>query len=155
MRKSVEKRSVLGWNKSYNTLFWHWPTEYISGLSPPDADSGKNTKFWFGVYLDEWLWDSENVDIWEEVRLTASHKWILISHLLIKAQRTFFHSLTLSQNISLRWGTVCLTLDNTTSLFFHRISPTVNIHLSMLIVTVILFVCYRPLQRVQIHWRLR
>ena len=38
-------------------LFWYLTTEYTGDLAPTDAGTGKYIKFWFGVYLYEWLWD--------------------------------------------------------------------------------------------------
>ena len=44
-----------------NNLFWYLPTEYTYELYPPDAGTGKQIKFWFGVYLYDWSWDSRNL----------------------------------------------------------------------------------------------
>ena len=41
-----------------NTICWNLSTDYIYDLAPPDTGPGKKLKFWFGVYLYEWLWDS-------------------------------------------------------------------------------------------------
>ena len=41
--------------------------------------------FWFGVYLDEQLWDYGNVEQWYLGLLPASHEQILINFLLTKA----------------------------------------------------------------------
>ena len=67
----------------------------------------------------------------------------------------FFNSLTLLRDISLRWGAVCLLLDDPNTWYFHRSYFTVIIYLSMLLMTIMLLFWYSPLQRVQIHWRLR
>ena len=79
----------------------------------------------------------------------------MITNLLIKAQIHVFNSLIILRDISLRCGTVCPLLDNMNTWFFHRSSFPVIISLSMLLVTIILLFWYSPLQRVQIHWRLR
>ena len=46
-----------------NTLFWNYHPEYTYDLDPPDAGAGNQIRFWFGVYLDEYLWDYENVKL--------------------------------------------------------------------------------------------
>ena len=48
-----------------NTICWYHPIEYTDDLDPPDAGTGKQIKFWFGVYLHEWIWDSGNVYLWQ------------------------------------------------------------------------------------------
>ena len=47
-----------------NTLFCHFHTEYTYDLYPPDAGAGNQIRFWFGFYLDEYLWDYYNVELW-------------------------------------------------------------------------------------------
>ena len=47
----------------YNTLCWYLPTDYTHYLYPPDEGAGNNTKFCFGVYLYEWIWDSRNLEL--------------------------------------------------------------------------------------------
>ena len=67
----------------------------------------------------------------------------------------FFHSLTLLSGISPRWGAVCLLLVNMKTLFFHRSYFPVIIYFYMLLMTIMLLFWYSPLQRVQIHQRMR
>ena len=60
-----------------NTIFWYLPTEYSFDLAPTYAVTGKKIKFWFRVYLYEWLWDSGTfismvVGVETTVNVTAS-----------------------------------------------------------------------------------
>ena len=71
--------------RSANALCWYTPPDYTDDLSPVDAGMGAQIKYWFGVYLDEWLWENENIDEWESGRFPASRKRILITHLLKRA----------------------------------------------------------------------
>ena len=41
-------------------------------------------KYWFGIFLDQWLWEDDNIDCWEGT-MTTSECRILINHLLVKA----------------------------------------------------------------------
>ena len=63
MYGKVQKKYQYMCQEGYNTLCWYFPNEYIDYLDTPDAGAGNNIKFWFGVYLYEWLWESENLDI--------------------------------------------------------------------------------------------
>ena len=95
-----------------NTLCWYYHPEYIDELDPPDAGAGNQIRFWFGVYLYEWIWEYGNVELWYLGLFPDSHKQILITNLLIKAWRKFFHCLTLLREISPRWVAVFTLLDN-------------------------------------------
>ena len=48
--------------EEYNTLCWYYHPDYTYDLDPPDSSAGNQISFWFGVYLDYWLWDYGNVD---------------------------------------------------------------------------------------------
>ena len=78
-------RPAKGW-----TLPPYTPPDYTDDLSPVDAGIGAQIKYWFGVYLDEWLWENENIDKWESGRFHPSRKRTLITHLLKKAWETYF-----------------------------------------------------------------
>ena len=47
-----------------NTLCWNSTPEYKVDLDSPDLYSGKQIKFWFGVYLDECICVYDNVGLW-------------------------------------------------------------------------------------------
>lgn len=51
-----------------------YPANYTDHLAPPDAGLGTQLKHWFGVYLDMWLWDKDNIDHWESGKFPASSK---------------------------------------------------------------------------------
>ena len=53
-------------------------------MDTPDAGLISFIKYWFGIFLDQWLWEDENIDRWEGT-MTASGIRILINHLLAKA----------------------------------------------------------------------
>ena len=38
-----------------NTLCGYLPPEYIDNLDPTGAYEGNQIKFWFVVYLDDWI----------------------------------------------------------------------------------------------------
>ena len=46
----------------YNTLCWYYHPEYTYELHPSESGAGNHIRFWFGVYLDEWLWEYGNVE---------------------------------------------------------------------------------------------
>ena len=48
--------------KGYNTLCSYYHPEYTYDLDSPESGAGNQIKLWFGVYLDEWLWDYGNVE---------------------------------------------------------------------------------------------
>ena len=139
----------------YNTLFWYYHPEYTYDLDPPDSGTWNQIRFWFGVYLDEWLWDYGNVEQWYLGPFPDSNERILINCLLTKEWIQVFYRLTLLGDISLRWGAVCPLLDNMETRFFHRSSIPLIIYLSMLLMTIMLLFWCSPLQRVHIHRRLR
>ena len=36
----------------------------ILNFDPTDTGAGNQIRFWFRVYLDEWLWEYGNVELW-------------------------------------------------------------------------------------------
>ena len=46
---------------------------------------GQQIKFWFAHYLDEWLEDDDNIELWESGQFPPSQRRILVTHLLAKA----------------------------------------------------------------------
>ena len=56
-----------------NTLCWYFCPNYTDDLDPPDIGAGNHIRFWFGVYLDECLWDYVNMELWHLVLLPYSH----------------------------------------------------------------------------------
>ena len=56
-----------------NAHCWYCHLEYTDDLDPTDSGAGNQVRFWFGVYLDEWLWGYGNVDIWYFGLFPASH----------------------------------------------------------------------------------
>ena len=69
----------------YNTLCWYYHTEYTDDLDPSDTGTGNQIIFWFGIYLDEWLWDYGNAELWYFGLFPDSHWQIFITNLLIKS----------------------------------------------------------------------
>ena len=47
-----------------NTPFQYCNPDFSDDLDPPDAGAGNHIRFWFGFYLDKWLWDYVNVELW-------------------------------------------------------------------------------------------
>ena len=121
-----------------NTPYWYHHPEYIDDLDPPDSGTGNQIMFWFGFYLDEWIWDYVNVELWYLVLFPDSQKRILTTHLLIKARRQVFHSMNLLRSILLSWGVVCPLLDKMNTWFFHRSSSPAIIYLFMILVKIVL-----------------
>ena len=39
------------------TLCWYYRPGYTYYLNSPDSGARNQIRFWFGFYLDEWLWD--------------------------------------------------------------------------------------------------
>lgn len=66
-------RPAKGW-----TLPPYTPPEYTDDLSPVDAGIGAQIKYWFGVYLDEWLWENENIDKWDLAGFTHLERELLL-----------------------------------------------------------------------------
>ena len=56
-----------------NTLCWHCHPEYTDEYDTPDVGPGNQIRVWFGVYLDEKIWDYGNVEIWYLGLLRAPH----------------------------------------------------------------------------------
>ena len=81
----VQKQYQYMCQDGANTLFWYLPTEYKDDLDSPDSGGVNQIKLWFEVYLYEWFWDSIKLQLWQLGRFPASHKQILITHLLTKA----------------------------------------------------------------------
>ena len=63
MDDKVQKQYQDMCQEGDNTIFWHYCTEYIDGLDPPDVGAGNMIRFWFRFYLDEYLWGYFNVDL--------------------------------------------------------------------------------------------
>ena len=59
--------------EGYKTLCWYCHPEYTDELDPTEAVSGNQIRFWFVVYLYEWLWRYVNVELWYLVLFPASH----------------------------------------------------------------------------------
>ena len=68
-----------------NTLCWYCHPDYIDTWYHTDAGAGNQIRFWFIIYLYGWIWDYDNMELWYLVIFPASHKNILITHLMIKA----------------------------------------------------------------------
>ena len=141
--------------EGYNKLCCYYHHECTYDLDPTDSGAGNQIRFWFGVYLDEWIWDYGNIEQWYLGLLPASYEQILINYIRTKAWIQVFHSLGLLREISLRWGAVCTLLDKTDTLYFYRISIPVIIYLYMIMMKIMLLFWYIPLQRVHIKQRLR
>ena len=47
-----------------NTHCWYFHHEYTYEQDPPDLGAVNQIMFWFGFYLDEWLWGYGNMDLW-------------------------------------------------------------------------------------------
>ena len=58
----VQKKYQNMCQEEYNILCWCYHPEYTYGLDPPESGAGNQIRFYFGVYLDEWLWDYVNVE---------------------------------------------------------------------------------------------
>ena len=56
-----------------STFCWHCHPKYTSDLDTPEVGAGNQIRFWFGVYLDEYLWDYGNVELYYLGLLSASH----------------------------------------------------------------------------------
>ena len=59
--------------EGYKTLCWYFHTECTDDLDTPDAGAGNQIRFWFGVYLHEWLWYYGNMEQWYLGLFPASH----------------------------------------------------------------------------------
>ena len=46
------------------------------------------TKYCFGIFLEQWIWEDDNIDRWEGT-IAASERRILITHLFSKAWTKF------------------------------------------------------------------
>lgn len=68
-----------------NAKVWFYPPNFTDDLAPVDAGLGQQIKFWFAHYLDEWLEDDNNIDLWESGQFPASQRRILVTHILTKA----------------------------------------------------------------------
>ena len=90
-------------------------------MDPPDSDAGDQIRFWFLVFLDEWLWDYSNLEQWYLGLFPASHQRIFINCLLTKSWIQKNYSLTLLRDISPRWGAVCSLLDNMDTRFSQKL----------------------------------
>ena len=60
----VKKKYQYMFKEGLKTLCWYYHPEYTDDLYPPDAGSVNHIRLWFVVYLDEWLWDYGNVELW-------------------------------------------------------------------------------------------
>ena len=76
-----------------NNLFWYYPPDYENDLAHPVSSAGKQIKLLFIVYLDEWLCDTVNVELWDSGLFPDSRNKILVAYLLIKVWRQFFSHL--------------------------------------------------------------
>ena len=79
-----------------NTLCLYYPPECINGVAPPGAGAVNYINFWFGEYLQEYIYDPGNMELWELYRFTASCKKILITHIY---RDKFVHRLTILNEI--------------------------------------------------------
>ena len=48
--------------EGYNTICCYFHPEYTHDLDPHDSGAGNHIRFWFVVYLDEWVLDYGNVE---------------------------------------------------------------------------------------------
>ena len=69
----VQKKYQDMCQEGYNTLCWYYHPEYTYDSDPPDSGVGNQIRFWFGVYLDEWIWDYRNLEQWYLGLLPDSH----------------------------------------------------------------------------------
>ena len=76
--------SFIQLNRVYGSLCNFFPKNLTDDLDPPDDGLISFIKYWFGIFLHQWLWEDENIDRWEGT-MTASGIRILINHLLAKA----------------------------------------------------------------------
>ena len=53
-------------------------------MDTPDAGLISFIKYWFGIFIDQWILGDEKIDCWEGT-MTALGLHILITHLLAKA----------------------------------------------------------------------
>ena len=60
-------------HEGYNTLCWYYNHVYTYDLDPTDSGAGNQIRFWFGVYLYEWLCYYGNVEKWYLGLFLASH----------------------------------------------------------------------------------
>ena len=75
--------SSIQLNPVYRSLCHLLPTNIMDDLAPPDAGIIALIKYWFGIFLYQWLREYENIDCWEGTT-TASERRILITHFLAR-----------------------------------------------------------------------
>ena len=54
-------------------FFCYYHPECTDDLDTPGAGAGNYIRFWFRVYLDAWLWDYGNTELWYLVLLNVSY----------------------------------------------------------------------------------
>ena len=79
----------------YNTLCCYYHPKYTYDLDPTDSVAGNYIRFWFGIYLDEWIWYYGNVELWYLVLFPTFHLKILITNILAKSWIKVFQILAL------------------------------------------------------------
>ena len=58
----VQKKYQNMCQEGYTALCWYYHPEYTNDLDPTDSGAGNQIRFWFGVYLNEWIWDDGNIE---------------------------------------------------------------------------------------------
>ena len=69
----VQKKYQDMCQQGYNNLYWYYHPDYTYEQDTPELGAGNQISFWFGVYLDEWIWDYGNVEQWYLGLFHASH----------------------------------------------------------------------------------
>ena len=63
----------------------YYPANHTDEVAPCDAAPGAMVKHYTGVYLEEWLWEEGNIELWESDKFPAWRRCILAMHLVSKA----------------------------------------------------------------------
>ena len=69
----VQKKYQYMCQEGDKKLCWYYHPEYKYDLDPPEASAGNHIRFWFRVYLGDWIWDYGNVELWYLGVFPASH----------------------------------------------------------------------------------
>ena len=152
MDRKVQKQYQYICQEGVNTIFFVLPSWLNIQLGSSWSRCRKANQVFVCAYLDGWLWDSANVDVWEFEKFPADVNQIFITRI---HGNKFVHIMTILRDISLRWVTVCTLPDNITTWLVYRSSIPLIVSFSVLMVTIILFVWCNLIQRLQIRQRLR
>jgi hypothetical protein len=83
------QQSFLDLLKSVNCFRWLLPAKSTSETQPVDAGLGRLVKFTISQEFEAWLDNDDNLEIWENGKLTASEKRILVSKFVGAAGKEF------------------------------------------------------------------